>query len=402
MNRLQKLQLRQSEIRQKMGTLLDQPEEKRAESFQDDLGKLTKEAQEVEGMVQAAIVAGEDTAETVTKETPEGRELRQLVDRSNMGEIFDAALERRGIDGATRELQEHYKLGPNQVPLDLLGGGQVEERAVTPAPANVGQEQMAIVPYVFPTGATAFLGIPQPRVPVGESVYPVLTSKLDVGTPAEGASQGETTGAFSSDVLSPGRIQASFEYSTEDAARFAGMDAALRANLSEGLSDGLDAVILSGTNGLLTGTNLPHNNVSAITDYAAYVTNFGYGRVDGRYANTTSDLRVVVGAATYGHAGNVYRNTQVDFPVLDRLMDLTAGVRVSAHVPAVASAKQNAVIRLGLRMDAVAPIWEGGLTLIPDSVTGAKKGSIFLTAVMLFAFKILRKDGFHKQQTQHS
>ena len=215
-----------------MAVLLDTPEEKREASFSDDLGKLTKDARSLEGELQAALVAGEEPAEEVTKDTPEDRELRQLIGGSNVGEIFDAAIERRSIDGATRELQQHYHLAANQVPIDLL-----ETRAVTPAPADVGQGQREIVPYVFPSSVAAFLGIPTPRVPVGEAVYPVLTSTLAVGTPAENAEQGETTGAFSADVLSPSRIQASFFYSREDRARFAGMDSALRSNLSEGLEE---------------------------------------------------------------------------------------------------------------------------------------------------------------------
>ena len=60
-----------------------------------------------------------------------------------------------------------------------------------------------------------------PTVPVGEHVFPVLTTNADVGTPAENAAQAETTGAFSADVLSPSRLQASFFfYSREDRARF--------------------------------------------------------------------------------------------------------------------------------------------------------------------------------------
>ena len=93
-----------------------------------------------------------------------------------------------------------------------------------------------------------------PTVGVGEAVYTVLTKELDVRTPAENATAAETTGAFSAEVLSPSRIQAAFFYSREDRARFAGMDAALRENLSMGLSDGLDQQILAGTNGLLSGT----------------------------------------------------------------------------------------------------------------------------------------------------
>ena len=49
----------------------------------------------------------------------------------------------------------------------------------------------------------------------------------------------------------------------------------------------------------------------------------------------------------------------------------------------------------------VAPIWEN-VALVPDEVTLIKKGQIQITAIMLHAVKILRADGFHKQQTQHA
>ena len=82
-------------------------------------------------------------------------------------------------------------------------------------------------------------------------------------------------------------------------------------------------------------------------------------------------------------------------------MSVTAGLKVSSHVPAAASNKQNAVIRLGMRRDMVAPVWEG-VTLIPDEITKAANGQIVVTAVMLHAVKILRAEGFYKQQTQHA
>ena len=43
MTRLQKLQIRQSEVRQGLGKLLDTPEAERTDTYADDLGKLTKE-----------------------------------------------------------------------------------------------------------------------------------------------------------------------------------------------------------------------------------------------------------------------------------------------------------------------------------------------------------------------
>ena len=59
------------------------------------------------------------------------------------------------------------------------------------------------------------------------------------------------------------------------------MDEALRMNLSDALADGLDKQILAGTEGLFTGTILANHNVSAVTTYANYRSELGYGRVDG-------------------------------------------------------------------------------------------------------------------------
>ena len=81
-----------------------------------------------------------------------------------------------------------------------------------------------------------------------------------------------------------------------------------------------------------------------------------------------------MGAGSYAHAGGVYRNTSsVDRTALDRLMEITGGVRVSANVPAVSGNKQNAVIRRGMRSGYDGGnVWEG-VTLIPDEVTQGKE-----------------------------
>ena len=138
------------------------------------------------------------------------------------------------------------------------------------------------------------------------------------------------------------------------------------------------------------------------TTHPLYLTQFGFGRVDGKYAAVAADLRIVAGTGTYAHMGGTYRSgNTADYSVLERLMAITSGIKVSAHVPAVASNKQNSIIRLGMRRDMVAALWDG-VTLIPDEITLAKKGQIQITAVLLHAIKVLRKAGFHKQQSQHA
>ena len=396
---LQKLQVRQSEIREAINALLGN--DARTDEQDAELSKLTAEGLKIEPEIRAAIVASPDPTDPQTEDTEdvETRQRRDLSDQSDLGRIYAAVIEHRQVDGREQELQKELGLSANHIPLSML---RTEHRAVTPAPGNVGQNQSEIIPYVFPQSVAAFLGVDMPTVGTGEAVYPVLTKKLDVRTPAESGAATETTGAFSAEVLSPARLQASFFYSREDRARFAGMDAALRQNLSAGLSDGLDQQVIAGGEGLLDGTNLSNNNVNAETTYALYRSQLGYGRVDGQYAGGIGDIRLVMGADTYGHAAEQFRSANAgDRAALEDLMAATGGVRVSAHVPAVSANKQNVIIRRGMARDMVVPIWEG-ISLIPDEITGAKKGEISITAVMLHAVKIIRAAGFYKQQVQHA
>ncbi len=391
----QKLELRQSSIR---GRLSELGAEDATEDGKEEIDRLAAEYSGNEARVRAFMVADDAPVETTTA-TKEGKERAELYAKASVGDLVGNLVNgRSGVDGAMRELQQEHNLGDNEIHVRQL---TPESYAVTPGASDVGQNQQEIIPYVFPDGVAQFLSIDQPVVGVGEAVFPVLSSTLDVGVPAENDPQTETTGAFTADVLSPKRLQASFFYSREDRARFAGMDSALRENLSMGLSDGLDKQIIAGTTGLLTGTVLANHNVSTQTTYALYRNQFAFGRVDGRYAGGTEGLRVVMGSEAYAHAAAQYRGNNDNQDALQSLREATGGVRVSAHVPDESSNKQNAVIRLGMRRDYVAPVWEN-VALIPDEVTKAANGQIVITAVMLHATKLLRADGFYKQQTQHA
>jgi len=399
MTQLQKLTVRASEVRQRLNELAavdSLSDEQRA-----DADKLANEYNDVETRMRAATIAesGQE-AGTETIETPEKREYTELVDKAEIGQIVTAAVEHRATDGATDELQKHLGLQPNQVPLDMLGARQVEHRTtgVTPAPGDVGRAQRPIIPAVFPQAATTWLQIGQERVPTGDAVFTVVSTSAAAGTPAEGADHAHSTGAMTATVLSPARIQASLFYSREDRARLQGLAEAWRTNLSDALADKLDEEVIDT---LLTGTTLSANNASAADSYASYRKRFAYDAVDGTWASTVGDLRVLVGADTYGDMAATYRANESDMNALGALMQETGGVRVTAHAPATTGNKQNGVIRRGSRKDFALGIWEG-VTIIVDEVTQAKAGEIVLTAVMLHAKAVLRTAGFRKVQAQHS
>ena len=401
MTDLQRLTIRASEIRQRLNECAGLTGDALTTEIRSEVDTLTTEYADTETRLRAAIVADDGTKHLGAADDAEARELAALTGRASIGRIVSGVVERRAADGADLELQQHHGLASNQIPIDMLRTqvGEVEHRDVTPTPSNAGAMQETPISPVFGLGSGAFLGVDRPTVAYGSSVFPVLTTRPTVHGPvATSADAADTTGGFDALLLPPERLQCSFVYRRSDAARFEGMDSSLRQALSMGLEEGLDADAISGTNGLLTGTKLPNNNVSTATTFALFISQFSAGRVDGRYAAQQGDIRSVMGQVSYGHAAATYQSTPHQ-SALDVLMDKTGGVRVSAHVPAAASNKQNAVVRLGMRRDMVQPLWNG-VTIITDEVTLSGKGEIEITAVLLMNTRILRAAGFHKQQIQ--
>ena len=322
---------------------------------------------------------------------PEGGDtFERLIRSANVGVIAQAAIEQRSTEGAEREIQEEVGLSDHQIPLEMLRETRADANP-TPVPAAGSRQanQAPIIPYVFPSSASAFLGVAQPTVPVGDRVYAVLSSPATVGTPAKNADQATAALAFAAKTLNPSRIQAALSYSIEDAAVFPGVDGALRANIREALADKLDALVLAKL--IAEGQDVDASGTAPV-DFAE-ATKQLYASVDGRYADGPGAVRIVFGTATYQVLANAYRGTGTNETATDHLAARSGGVRVNANMPAVASKKQKAIFRIGTRMDAVTPIWQG-VTLIPDRITQAAAGQMLLTAVMLYASDVLRTAPF--------
>lgn len=388
-----KIALRISEVRERLNELAGiegLTEEQRAE-----VDSLTGEYKDLEVRSRAAAIAGDDQ---VVEATPQDAGQVELIANASLGDIFHGAVEMRSTTGATKELQDELGLASNQVPLALL-----EERTAgqTSAPTTTGAMQHPIIPAVFPRAAASYLGVQMPSVPVGDSVYTVLSTSVAPGTPGGGAEQAHSAGAFTATTVQPKRIQGSFFVRREDKARLRGMEQALRQNLSDAISDKMDSEIIA--NGFLGASGgvkpADGSKASTATDFAGYMSLL-YSQVDGIYANMASDVRLLVGTDTYADMGSTYRSNNADYNAVDALTSKGGGLRVSAHIPDAAtvdSVAGNALViacKDHRRRHAVAPIWDG-ITLIVDEVTQAAEGEIIVTAVALWGgFNLLRSAAY--------
>lgn len=392
----QRLELAQSERRSKLNTLAGKDE--LTDEERTSIDALSAEYADGERQLRAAIIAedaetrdGGDQGGDQGGGDGEQAEVRRLIDKASAARILDNILSGQVQDGPESELQKHYGAPADAIPLALL-----EDRAAATITGDTQGNQRPIRGQLFPAGIAAYLGVDEERVPVGEGLYPVLTTGASVGTPAKGATQAETTGAFTVKTLTPKRVQATFSYALEDAAKFRALDEALRANLRGALQSKLDEQVLNrGTDGLLTFGTAP-DAPSAMSDPDDFISAM-YSAVDGTNAQTVSDVRLAVGSTIYSFMATLFKSSSND-SVLDTLLRRAAGgVRVSAHVPAYASNFQSAVTVAGPgNRNAVAAIWETGIRIIEDRVTKADEGEVRLVAVMLADHAILRQAAYSR------
>ena len=165
MTEKQKVEVRLSEVKKGLNELGTKPELSDEDRTQFD--KLKTEYTDLEVRFQALTISEPEPKKTDDTGTSESKARKELETRCSVASIFTAVMEHKTTIGAERELQTELGLSDNHIPLALI-----EHRAITPAPANVGQMQSEIVQAVFPMGAAAFLGVDMPTVPVGHAVYP--------------------------------------------------------------------------------------------------------------------------------------------------------------------------------------------------------------------------------------
>ena len=218
MDRLQKLQLEQSEKRSALGALLDSET-----PDADAIGKVSVELRNAEGMIQAAILAGGDEKlEKRTGDSSEGRELRSLLSKAS---IVDFAIEANGgapLSGASLELRQELleNGGPGWMPIEML-----EKRAdvVTNITTSIENNQMPIAGRIFGQSAAEYLGVQSPSVPVGTTSYP----RLSAGTTGDVRSPGiELDGAaatLTNEEIEPVRLTASYSFSVESLFKCGGL-----------------------------------------------------------------------------------------------------------------------------------------------------------------------------------
>ena len=447
----QKLELRRSEVRKRLGEIAALEGDALTDEVREERGTLLTELQDSEDQMQAAIRAEEEETETARRdvfaggaeraaETPEEREFRALEDGVELRNYTAAAVEGRALNGREAEL-EAALLGEQRsagtlallqdggqsvlVPWSAFAGrtaelarggasGTAMRAASTEARADAASSLPAagvqvgerdFVGRVFAGGGAMFLGVRFDTVEVGEASYFVLTDGAAVVSKAPGAVKDAQAASLTGLVCEPHRLSAAYTMRLEDLARSMRYEPALRRDLLGAASQQIDDIVL---NGEADGPDGFFNTLVAPDAPGAIPTRPGAVKlaadgVDGLYARNLREVRMLLGPHGYRVLASTFNDAQ-EASAADYLLERSGGFAASALVPDPSAADANPaniqdglLARVGVMGNAVAAMWDmTSMTIVRDEYTRANRGEVRLQLNMLWDFKILRAAGFQR------
>ena len=245
----QKMQMRLSEIREKLNTMgSDDETEYRAE----EADSMTTEYRELESKFRVALVQEADEIEaTPTGDLDgEGRESRALEQAIECRHYIEAALTDAPLSGEAREYNDANRLigVGTQLPWAALLSpeARAEMRAATVAPDVGGTHSRSILGRVFAKSAADYLGVVSPMVPTGSANFPVLSGGVVPANVEAAGAANETAAVLTANVLDPIRLPASYRMQYESIQKLAMMEDSLRLDLAGAIEAARDAAIITG------------------------------------------------------------------------------------------------------------------------------------------------------------
>ena len=420
MTESQKIELRRSRVRERLGEIAKLSGDAHTDEVQAEERSLQDEYGTLEVRHRSAIISEDSELETRKSEAgdddvdAEVRERIELRSKASLGVFIRAALTGKMVNGAEAELQAAS--GVDDIPMELFDVPRpeqrngAEDRSITPAGATVGINLDPIRPAVFAPSIADKLMIEMPRVKSGTYATGTISSTtgsvLTAGAVAKSAEVPQTAGAITVGTASPKRVGASLVLTLEDIAAIgqANFESILRQNVSLVLSDELDDQMINGTgsNDDLTGIfqrlDNPDAPAAAAETWERFISIQSSG-IDGLWASMLSQIAMLVNAETYRlMASTVPSGNAADQTALEHLTRVGESVWTNKRMPLKASHIAQGILcrkgRPGMRT-AVSPTW--GSISIDDVYSGARKGERYFTVSAMVGDVILMQPDAYAQ-----
>ena len=412
----QKIELRRSKIRERLGEISKLEGDAYTDEVKTEEGSLQDEIGTLEQRHRTAVLSEDEEAATAAAETeagaavkPEERERLQLRSRARFGSYILSAIQGRQIVGTEAEYAAACGVAPGHIPLDLFEEDrpQPETRAetrvdvATTVPGSgLGATLAPISPFVFSESIAPRLGISMPSAPSGAYSEATISTSLTAAPKAKGAAQESTAAVITPTTANPRRISARLTTQIEDVAQIGvgNYEAALRMNAMSRLSDEYDRQCISGdgtapaVNGLINQLADP-TDPTVISDFDNFVSSF-VDQVDGLWAATGRDVAIVTNAECWRLSAKSFRDIAAadlgSMAFSDYAASHFGGWWCNSRMPATASMIARGIVyrkgRTGLRT-AAHPTW--GSMSVSDVFSDAASGQTHFTLHVLVGDKVL-------------
>ena len=407
----QKLALKASEIRTRLSELAGLSE--LTDEQRSELDNLRGEYGDVERRHGASLIAEDEPIEKRSvreNEDAEGRELRELRGKVEMGNYISSAQEQRGLDGAEAEYNAAVGVRPGRFPLHLLAP-ELETRQTTDTDSETNQQTW--IDRLFAESMAAHVGVTMRSVSPGVASVPVTTAGASAGMIERTEAKAGDVWAVSATELKPKRNTSHLVFSLEDSYRLPGLEDSLRRDMKMAIAESVDrAVFLGGTSqgsasvadivGFNTASNVTEKTLTQANKLKADKTHEAFvSLIDGKHATGLDDIRIVssVGANTLWESTvlSVASETASVFKTLASFLrenGITWRTRGEIDT-ATTNGKFGAFVGLarGIEGAATAAIWDEA-QFVRDEYSGASKGEVNLSLHHFWDFQVPRASNF--------
>ena len=407
MTPLQKLEVRQSERRQRLNELgaLDNLED----AQRTELDTLSADYGDGERQYRALKTAEAADTEAAAAKAGEGEpsDRLELRSRARIGNYLAAYLKGADVTGAELELRQEAGGGPGELPLEMFGStAELEKRADSPSLApgtGRGVNVEPIRPMIFARSIAGRLGIAMPQTGTGSFSTMTITAGLSAEAKAAGGDAESSAATITPQTTEAHRVSARLSVRIEDVVRIGteSFEASLRQNLTLTMSGQLDDYCLNGTGnsnqpkGLLPTLTDPTDPTAVVT-WAGFVEALADGIDGGPWAEDLTAVKLLVNAETMRLAEQTFREptgteaqgyaTPGEMSAAAYLRAHSGGFYASARMPDTASNIAQAVRHRSGTMGldgvnagrtAVMPTW--AMLAIDDIFTDSAAGTRHIT-----------------------
>lgn len=443
MKKSQTILLRMSELREKLNalnSLEELTEEQRSEQEQHINEYNTLEGQ-YRQEVRAEDILDKDrlNPEPIQSDKPEVREFNEIYHQARLTHFVDHIANGVALEGADAEFRaaifgaedDEWARGNRDAsfPIHLLmpvdRDMEVRDDVATVVDADTGvRTTHPIMQRIFRRTDAAYLGANFLMVSAGQSQFPYVSEGASLVYVDEGGDVEAARGRIVVETVDPVEARMQYAMGLTSRLRFPGdeLEGAFRTDAAMAIEDGIDQTVLRGqaaraaaagdantpgAGALSAGNAITglYPAIDADANAAADLTGLSFlqeyaSRVDGRYAYTWMDSRMLVNPEVYQAAifAQVANNS-------GRLVSDMLGpdmLRASARLPANDNNRRSQGISyapMNDRMEWKVPTWQDVMVTV-DDITGAGRGMRFITFNLAHNNLILRKQPWRRHSFQ--